>query len=114
MASEEAYKWYVLRTSLRSEKKVKDLLDIAGIKNYIPFYKSFRSWNGIEKELELPVFPNFAFVYVNAFDFEMLKFMEEISFFVDKQGNPFYFTDEQMEMIKNDPSCFKNELFKTI
>lgn len=92
----EQCKWFIAHIAHCNELKVKDLLDIAGIDYYMPFHKVFRTWNGVQKEFQVPSLPSCVFVRTHESDFIMLNLMREISLILDGQGKPVFLTEEQM------------------
>ena len=57
--------WYAAFTQSRHEKKVSEHLSTRGIENFLPLYKTVRSWTHYRKvALDLPLFPNYIFVYI--------------------------------------------------
>lgn len=109
---EEKYSWYPFRVAYRNEKKIKNILDIAGIENYIPFHEEEYYWKGSLRNVETPIFPGIGFARVDDFDLEMLKMMEEVSLFVNAENNFVTYSDEELQQIKETPAYFTEELFK--
>ena len=58
--------WYVTCTSPRHERIVSRQLGERGIDSFLPTYASVRRWKDRRKVLELPLFPGYVFVRVNA------------------------------------------------
>lgn len=112
MSDKEICNWYILRIAYRTEKKVDDVLNIAGIKHYIPFKTVEYSWNATSRRIETPVFPCLGFAYVSDFDLEMLKIMKEVSFLIDKDGRYLTLSDNQMDKVKNDSSSLWHDILK--
>lgn len=98
--AEEKYKWFIAYVAYRNESNVKSLLDIAGLEYYMPFKPVVRTWNGVKKELQVPVLPTCVFVRVAQSDFIMLQMMKEISLMSDREGNPLSLSEEQMQAIR--------------
>lgn len=113
MSDKEICNWYIFRIAYRTEKKVDDVLDIAGIEHYIPFQTVKRSWNTVNRKIEIPVFPNLGFAYVGDFDIEMLKIMKEVSLFMGKDGRYLTLSNDQIDKIKETPSLLWNEILKS-
>ena len=82
MPETETSNWYLFRITNRNEKKVRDILDISGIENFIPFSVTEYNWKGVFRNVETPLYPGIGFARVDSFDLGMLKMMEEISLFV--------------------------------
>ena len=60
--------WYAAYTIVRHEKKAVLHLQIRGIETFLPLYGSTRNWNGRRAKVQLPLFPGYLFVYINACD----------------------------------------------
>lgn len=67
--------WYVLYTKSNCEKKVNELLFKKGIEVYCPFNKVYRQWSDRKKQLSVPLFPSYVFVFVCEKDLPLLKNM---------------------------------------
>jgi len=59
------FRWLVLYTRPRYDKKVQGQLDEAGIVNYFPLREELHEWSDRKKLVELPLFPSYIFVYVD-------------------------------------------------
>ena len=55
-------KWYALFTKSRSEKKVFERLQEAGIEAYLPLVKTVRQWSDRKKTLHVPLIPSYVFI----------------------------------------------------
>jgi len=59
--------WYALRTRPRHEKCVAEQLRVRLVETYLPIYHCVHRWkNGVQAELELPLFPCYLFAHVSA------------------------------------------------
>jgi len=108
--STEENNWYIFRIVPYGEKKVADILDIAGIEYYIPFQTVKRRWNTIEKEMQVPVFSGVGFACVDSFDFGMLEMIQEISLLKDSVGGYKTIPVSQIESLKTNPAEITNIL----
>jgi len=54
--------WYALYVRSNQEKNVAESLNIRGIENFLPCYRSLRRWKDRRVTLELPLFPGYVFV----------------------------------------------------
>jgi transcriptional antiterminator RfaH len=54
--------WFVLCTRSRYEKKLSELLNIAGIENFLPIKIERKKWSDRWKNVEVPLFPGYLFV----------------------------------------------------
>ena len=57
--------WIALYTRLRSEKKVKEILDKMGIETYLPIQKQMRQWSDRKKLVDVVVIPMTIFVNIS-------------------------------------------------
>lgn len=55
--------WFALYTRHRHEKAVAQFLDNEGVKVFVPFYNARHRWKDRVKQLSLPLFPNYVFVF---------------------------------------------------
>jgi transcription antitermination factor NusG len=60
---EQSASWYALYTRHRHEKTVAQLVLGKGMKVFLPLYKTAHRWKDRVKELSLPLFPNYVFVF---------------------------------------------------
>ena len=58
----EEKQWFVVYTKPRSEKKVSERLQQAGIEMYLPLQKVMRQWSDRKKRVEIPLIPSIIFV----------------------------------------------------
>ena len=47
----EEKKWYVIKTTSRSEKKVAERIDAIGVQSYLPLMQSIRQWSDRKKKI---------------------------------------------------------------
>ena len=59
------YKWHVLYTKPRNEKKVTARLIEAGYEVYCPLIKTIHQWSDRKKKVQIPMFPSYIFIYIN-------------------------------------------------
>jgi transcription antitermination factor NusG len=55
-------RWYAIRTRSRHEKVAAEQLRDQGIESFLPLVSRLRRWSDRQKEVELPLFPGYAFV----------------------------------------------------
>ncbi|NDV58526.1 UpxY family transcription antiterminator [Bacteroides sp. 519] len=113
MSTTEETKWYAFHIIPYNEKKVVDVLNIAGIELYIPFQKVIRRWGDVKKEMSVPVFPGLGFASVDELDFGVLEMMNEITLFRDNANQYVTIPSSQIEMIKENPTNIYNVFPKT-
>lgn len=54
--------WYVLYTSPRAEKQVRDRITAAGIESWLPLHRAPRVWSDRVKIVDIPLFNSYVFV----------------------------------------------------
>jgi len=59
--------WYVLYTTPRAEKRVKEKLEMNGHECYLPLHRCSRVWSDRIKIVELPLFSSYIFVKCTPF-----------------------------------------------
>jgi hypothetical protein len=61
--------WRIACTSARAEKQVAPRLGCIGIKYFLPLRKEFRKWSDRVKQILIPAFPSFIFVYLYSHEY---------------------------------------------
>lgn len=56
--------WFAIQTYPRHEKSVSDQLSLKGVDNYLPVVASIHQWSDRRKQVEMPLFPGYAFVHI--------------------------------------------------
>jgi transcription antitermination factor NusG len=86
--------WYVAYTTPQSERKAKARLDEMEVRSFLPMQTVVRQWSDRKKKLEVPVFPNYLFIYTNSFErFEIIK-MPELVYYVSFEGKAVTVSEE--------------------
>jgi len=62
----EEFNWYVVKTNVRSEKKVNERLIQAGFETYLPLQQTIKIWSDRKKKVEVPLIASTLFVYTTA------------------------------------------------
>jgi len=92
--------WYVTYTCPRHEKSVFKHLKDRGISSCLPTYVSGRRWKDRRKVLEMPLFPGYVFVHMNAENrIEVLR-VPGIRGFIVFQGRPARVETVEMENLQ--------------
>ena len=95
------HSWYVVYTSANTAKKVKEQLDEAKIKNFLPLRTVVRLWNDEEKRIAIPVIPGCLFVRILKEDVMNVANVQGLTFLLEKTGEPVVIADEDMDLFHN-------------
>jgi len=94
-------RWYVIYTRPRWEKKVDELLKLQGITSYCPVRKVKNKWADRVKEVELPLFNSYVFVFINPREELKVRVTLGVMNFVYYMGKPAQVRDCVIEDIKH-------------
>ena len=101
------FKWFVLYTKPNFEKKIYASLLQRGFICFLPLKKTSRNWSDRKKIIEMPLFPNYLFVYTTLRDrFKVLEVTSAASY-VNYNGAPATISDKDLVTVKkmmSDPS----------
>lgn len=96
------YKWYVLYTQTRCEKRILRRLNQQGIDGFLPLHKVVRQWSDRKKKIEVPLFPNYVFVHIPLKDLIVpLKVPGVIGFVRNGDRHPEVVREKQIEILKH-------------
>lgn len=93
-------KWHVVYTMPKAERKVTTVINNMGLEAYLPLHRVVRQWSDRKKTLEVPLFPNYVFVKLNALKRERLYSIKELIRFVSIDKKPVVLCDEEIVNIK--------------
>ncbi len=95
-------RWYAIRTRSRHEKVAANELDRRGIQVFLPLVRSVRQWSDRRTEIELPLFPGYAFVRVAYCSGDRVRILQAsgVVSFVGPNAVGAAIPDEQIEAIK--------------
>lgn len=105
--------WYAVRTRSRHEKMVAKQLDGLGVENFLPLVISVRRWSDRAVQVELPLFPGYAFVRLVYSPDERVRVLRThgVVDFVGTQGRGTPIPDKQIDDVRillNGKVPFKN------
>ena len=103
-----ALSWYAVYTKPFWEKKVADLLTVAGIESYCPLQKSERQWSDRKKIIYTPLFRSYVFVHVNEKTIPCVKQVTGVVYFVNFLGRPAAIRDVEIDTIKKFHNEYEN------
>jgi transcription antitermination factor NusG len=100
--SEHGTGWYAIRTRSRHEKVAANELDARGIQVFLPLVSSVRQWSDRRTEVNLPLFPGYAFVRVAYFSPDRVRVLKAsgVVGFVGPSSAGSSIPDEQIEAIR--------------
>jgi len=98
----ELPRWYAIRTRSRHEKIVAKQLLSQHIETYLPVSNEIHRWSDRQKQVELPLFPGYAFVRLVYSPSERVRVLRThgVAGFVGTQGQGIPVPDRQIEDIK--------------
>lgn len=96
----DSFKWYVLYTKPRWEKKVSELLSRKQIENYCPLNRVIRQWSDRKKMVFEPLFNSYVFVRIPEVSQGQTRLTVGVINFVYWLGKPAVVRDHEIDMIK--------------
>lgn len=93
--------WYVLYTSPRAEKQVRDKIMARGIKCWLPLHKSPRIWSDRIKIVEMPLYSSYVFVYCQEVQLRELLLVYGVSRIIYYNEKPASIRQEEIDAIEN-------------
>jgi transcriptional antiterminator RfaH len=101
MDEEKKYKWHVIYTRSRQEKKIASELEKKGIHYYLPLIKTIKQWSDRKKKVEEVLFKSYIFVYVDSLEYmEAIKIQGAVKY-VSIEGKAVQLSEKQIEVIRN-------------
>lgn len=102
LSTEEHARWYAIRTRSRHEKVVATELTRRDIEVFVPLATSVRQWSDRRQEIQLPLFPGYAFVRVAYLSGDRLRVLQAtgVAGFVGPNPAGVSIPDEQIEAIR--------------
>lgn len=93
-------RWYAAHTRSRHEKSVASILERKQIETFVPLFRTVRRWKNGDHQVELPLFPGYAFVRILlANRLQVLKVPGVVQF-VGFQGFPVPLEDQEVESLR--------------
>lgn len=94
------YNWYVLYTSPRAEKQVKERLDRIPMENWLPLHRCPRVWSDRIKMVDVPLFSSYVFVKCREYELRPLLAVYGVSRIVYYNGKPAVVREKEIETIR--------------
>lgn len=63
------YKWYVVYTQSKHEKKIAEYCATQGIQCFLPLYRRISFWSDRKKTMDSLLLPNYVFVYISCLEY---------------------------------------------
>lgn len=92
--------WYVLYTSPRAEKKVKERLDELNVENYLPLHHSPSVWSDRVKMVDKPLFNSYIFVRCKEYELRSLLHIYGVVQIVFYAGKPAVIRQQEIDAIR--------------
>lgn len=100
MTTNKNERWHVAYTMPRSEKKVSEALTKINVASFFPVHFVLRKWSDRVKKLELPMFPNYVFIYVDPKLRYRALDVKDIVRYVSFDGQPAIVPDDVVDSLK--------------
>jgi len=92
--------WFVLYTRHQHEKTVAEVLTGKSVESFLPLYKTAHRWKDRMKELSLPLFPNYVFVFAGLDQRGLALSTPGVYDFVRLGGAPAIIPAEEIEAVR--------------
>ena len=93
-------KWHIAYTFAKAERKAFKKLESMGVIAFLPLHYVVRNWSDRKKKLEVPIFPNYIFIYTSASErYDVLQ-LKELVRYVAFDGKPAIVSDSLIESLK--------------
>jgi len=92
--------WYILYTSPRFEKRVKERLEDNGVTCYLPLHRCPRVWSDRVKLVDMPLFSSYIFVSCKAYEVMSLNHIKGVVRVVYYNGQPAVVRQSEIDAIK--------------
>ena len=93
------FKWLLIYTKSRFEKKLYDALIKAGFNAFLPLVKTKRRWSDRIKSIKLPLFPNYVFVRTSRAQTPDIYLYPGFVRFVSFEGRPCEIREEEIDLL---------------
>ena len=102
--------WYALHIRSRHEKTVAARLDSQATEVFLPLHRSRRHWkNGVQAEVDLPLFPCYLFARASIFDRHRLLQTPGVLGFAATSAHHSSIPDEEVALLRKATESFKAE-----
>lgn len=93
--------WYVLYTSPRAEKQVKERIILQNVECFLPLHRTPRAWSDRVKVVEIPLYHSYIFVKCHESQLYSLLNIYGVSRIVYYNGKPAIIRQQEIDAIKD-------------
>lgn len=94
-------RWYVIYLLPRSEKVAVRYLERLDYEVFLPTRQETRQWKNRQKQhLEIPLFPNYLFVFCQEYELYLIRSFPRIAGFVSMGGHPAFLSEREISSIR--------------
>lgn len=93
-------RWYILYVKSRAEKKVRDKLEKHKIEVFLPLMKIMRQWSDRKKQVQVPLFSGYLFLYIDEEQIHFVKMIEGVVGFVKHENKYATIKENQLNEIR--------------
>lgn len=93
--------WYAVQTRPHHEKRVEERLQMKSLPTYLPLHRCRHRWkNGVQADLELPLFPGYLFAQVSNYDRLAVMQLPGVLGLAISSAHPTTIPDEEIEVLR--------------
>ena len=92
--------WFALYTRHQHEKSAAEILSGKEVKVFLPLYKAAHRWKDRVKQVFLPLFPNYVFVFTGPDERGRILSTPGVYDFVRRGGSPASIPSEEIEAVR--------------
>lgn len=93
--------WYVLYTSPRAEKQVRERISLQNVECFLPLHRTPRAWSDRVKIVDVPLFHSYIFVRCHESQLYPLLYVYGVSRIVYYNGKPAIIRQKEIDAIKD-------------
>ncbi len=94
-------RWYAVQTRPHHEKRVEERLKLKSLPTFLPLHRCRHRWkNGVNADLELPLFPGYLFARVSDYDRLAVMQLPGVLGLAVSSAHPTSIPDEEIEVLR--------------